>query len=197
MEIACQSELAFSAPPTTATPITGDSVHRVTSASKHGGRKRFSKMEKRESFKKGECYRCGNDHEAQSFPYKNSVCHKCNKMGHLARQGHSGQKNQPHQRKQTVTFVRAEPEMGVYTGYTCNAGGAKPIYVIVELCGKQRTYPSHWGCNIGVKYDDQTAQFSAFVIKGDKTPLLGRDWLKVLKQTGPTSSLLHEVRAIP
>ena len=34
---------------------------------------------------------------------------------------------------------------------------------------------------LDVKYDDQTAQLSAFVIKGDKTPLLGRDWLKVLK----------------
>ena len=34
---------------------------------------------------------------------------------------------------------------------------------------------------LDVKYDDQTAPFSAFVAKGDKTPLLGRDWLKVLK----------------
>ena len=94
-EKACQSELAFRDPPTTATPITGDSVHshRVTSASKHGGRKIFSKMEKRESSKKGECYRCGNDHETPSCPYRKSVCHKCNKVGHLARKYHSGQKN--------------------------------------------------------------------------------------------------------
>ena len=34
---------------------------------------------------------------------------------------------------------------------------------------------------LDVKYDDQTAHLSAFVFKGDKTPLLGRDWLKVLK----------------
>ena len=40
------------------------------------------------------------------------------------------------QRKQPVTFVSAEPEMGVYTAYTCNAGGAKPIYVTLELDGK-------------------------------------------------------------
>ena len=32
-----------------------------------------------------------------------------------------------------------------------------------------------------MKYDDQTAQLSAFVIKGDKAYLLGRDWLKVLQ----------------
>ena len=35
-----------------------------------------------------------------------------------------------------MTFVSAEPEMADYTVYTCNAGGAKPIYITVELCGK-------------------------------------------------------------
>ena len=34
---------------------------------------------------------------------------------------------------------------------------------------------------LDVKYDDQAAQLSAFVVKGDTTPLLGRGWLKVLK----------------
>ena len=42
MKMDCQSELVFRAPPTTATPITCDSVHRVT-ASKQGGRKRFTR----------------------------------------------------------------------------------------------------------------------------------------------------------
>ena len=32
-----------------------------------------------------------------------------------------------------MIFVGAEPEMGVYT---TGAGGAKPVYVTVELCGK-------------------------------------------------------------
>ena len=111
--------------------------------------------------------------------------------------------------------------MGVYTVYTCNAGGAKPIYVTLELDGKPvvmqldtgsakslipesiyqehlihrtvnksdvmlRTYnhepiPHIGVVTLDVKYDDQTAQLSAFVGKGDKTPLIGRDWLKVLK----------------
>ena len=81
MKMACHSELAFRAPPITATVITGDSVHIVTSSSKHGGRKRFHKTERRESSKKGECYRCGKDHEAQSCPDKKSVCQKCIKGG--------------------------------------------------------------------------------------------------------------------
>ena len=105
--------------------------------------------------------------------------------------------------------------------YTCNAGGAKPIYVTLELDGKPvvmqqdtglakslipeslyqkhlihrtvnkidvmlRTYnhepiPHIGVVTLDVKYDDQTVQLSAFVVKGDKTRLLGRDWLKVLK----------------
>ena len=93
-------------------------------------------MEKREIFKEDVCYCCANDHQVQSCPYKKSVCHKCNKVGHLARKCHSRQKNQPHQRKQLVTFVSAKQEMVFYTVYTCNAGGVKPIYVTVELCGK-------------------------------------------------------------
>ena len=52
-------------------------VHRITSASKHGGRETLNKMERRESFKKVECYRCGKDHEAESCPYKKNVCHMC------------------------------------------------------------------------------------------------------------------------
>ena len=56
--------------------------------------------------------------------------------GAFGKKSHSGQKNQPHQRKQLVTFVNAEQEMRVYTVYTCNAGGAKPIYVTVEFYGK-------------------------------------------------------------
>ena len=120
-----------------------------------------------------------------------------------------------------MTFASAEPEMGVYTVYTSYAGGAKPIYVTVDLCGKPvvmqldtgsakslipeslyqehlvhqtvnksdvmlRTYnhepiPHIGVVTLDVKYDDQTAQLSAFVVKGDKIPLLGRDRLKVLK----------------
>ena len=50
----------------------------------------------------------------------------------------------------------------------------------------QRTYNHELIPHIGVvtldlKYDDQIAQLLAFVVKGDKTPLLGRDWFKVLK----------------
>ena len=98
MEMTYQNELAFrpSLPPQPRpSPVTQCTV---TSASKHGGRKRFNKTERRESFKNGECYRCGNDHEAQSCPFKKSVCQKCTEMGHSARKYHSGQKNQPHQR---------------------------------------------------------------------------------------------------
>ena len=131
MEMAYQSESAFRALLTATTPITVDSVHMITSASKQGERKTFRKMERIESFKKGECYRCGNDHEAQSCPYRKSVCHKCNKVGHLARKCHSGQKKQPHQRKQLVTFVSAEPEMG-FTQCT-------PVMLV-----EQNPYKSMW-----------------------------------------------------
>ena len=102
-----------------------------------------------------------------------------------------------------------------------NPGGAKPIYIIVELCGKPvvmqldkgsatslipeslyqehlvhrtvnksdvmlRTYnheliPHTGVVTLDVKYDYHTAQLSAFVVKGDKALLLGRDWRKVLK----------------
>ena len=149
------------------------------------------------------------------------MCHKCHKVGHLARKCHSGLKNQPHQRKQTGDICKRRTRNGVYTMYSCNAGGAKPLYVTVELCGKpvvmqldtgsakslipESLYQEHLVhrtvnksdvmlhtynhepiphigfVTLDVKYDDQTAQLSAFVVKGDKTPLLGRDWLKVLK----------------
>ena len=62
MKMDCHSELAFSAPPTKTLPITSDSAHSVTLTSKHGGRKSLNKMERRDFFKKVECYRCGNDH---------------------------------------------------------------------------------------------------------------------------------------
>jgi hypothetical protein len=35
--------------------------------------------------------------------------------------------------------------------------------------------------HLDVKYENQIAQLSAFVVQGNKTPLLGRDWLKELK----------------
>ena len=35
-----------------------------------------------------------------------------------------------------MTFVSAEPEIGVCIVYICNAGGAKPTYVAVELFEK-------------------------------------------------------------
>ena len=102
--------------------------------------------------------------------------------------------------------------------YTCNAGGAKPIYVTVELCGKhvvmqldtgsakslipESQYQEHLVhptvnksdgmlctynhepiphigvVTLDVKYDDQTAQLSAFVVKATKHLYLEETGLK-------------------
>lgn len=96
---------------------------------------------------KRECYRCGGNHDPSSCKYKNEVCYKCQKKGHMAKVCKGKKKPQKQGRhgrrpdgKQRTHFVEESADQDdVYAMYHLSSDRKKSLKVDLELCGRKNT----------------------------------------------------------
>ena len=93
---------------------------------------------------KAECYRCGGQHKPHMCKHKESLCHNCNKKGHLAKKCHqrdkSGTRKSSHSRSthsrsthHIETDTDNEVEDSVYTMFTLPSSKQDPIQITVDV----------------------------------------------------------------
>ena len=93
---------------------------------------------------KAECYRCGGQHKPHMCKYKESLCHNCNKKGHLAKKCHqrdkSGTRKSSHSRSthsrsthHIETDTDNEVEDSVHTMFTLPSSKQDPIQITVDV----------------------------------------------------------------
>ena len=96
---------------------------------------------------KQECYRCSGKHDPSSCKYKNEVCYKCPKKGHMAKVCKGKKKPQKQGRhgrrpdgKQRTHFVEESADQDdVYAMYHLSSDRKKSLKVDLELCGRKNT----------------------------------------------------------
>ena len=93
---------------------------------------------------KQECYRCSGNHDPSCCKYKNEVCCKCQKKGHMAkvcrgkRKQETGKKKRKEDGKQRTHFVKEIADQDdVYAMYHLSGDRKKSFKVDLELCGRK------------------------------------------------------------
>ena len=80
-----------------------------------------------------ECYRCSGNHNPSSCKFKNEVCYKCQKKGHMAKVCRGKKKPPKH-------FVEESTDQDdVYAMYHLSGDRKKSFKVDLELCGRKNT----------------------------------------------------------
>ena len=94
---------------------------------------------------KRECYRCGGNHDPSGCKFKDEVCYKCQKKGHMAKVCR-GKKKPPKQDKrrrlqegkQRTHFVEESADQDdVYARHHLSSDRKKLFKVNLELCGRK------------------------------------------------------------
>ena len=89
-------------------------------------------MQKIFSAKKPTCYRCGGNHLAPSCRFKDSVCHGCNKKGHLIRCRNA--QRMPNKSSTNINEVVKDP---ISQLYMLPSSKTKPLKTLVNIDGKE------------------------------------------------------------
>lgn len=93
------------------------------------------------------CYRCGGFHrKLADCPFRNAICHKCQKKGHIARVCRS--KIDQMTAHAATRFVATEPEALVL--YTRSPDPVPPIQLNLQINGKPISFELDTGCAITV-----------------------------------------------
>lgn len=73
----------------------------------------------------GPCYRCGERHNAQTCKFKDTKCHSCEKMGHIAKTCRSKPKDKKQANRtlstKSTSYVAEDDSLGMYTVYSSSA----------------------------------------------------------------------------
>jgi len=95
---------------------------------------------------KWECYHCSRNHDPSRCKYKNEVCYKCQKKGHVAKVCRGKKKPQKQDKrgcwpdKQRTHFVEESADQDdVYAMYHLSSNQKKSFKVDLELCGRKTT----------------------------------------------------------
>ena len=98
---------------------------------------------------KRECYRCGGNHDPSGCKFKDDVCYKCQKKGHMAKvcrgkkkprqtQDKPRRRQKGKQRTQRTHFVEESADQDdVYAMYHLSSDRKKSFKVDLELCGRK------------------------------------------------------------
>ena len=110
---------------------------------------------KRKAEKKGASKRCGNKgHQPWECRYKDPTCHKCHKIGHLAKVCRSRSiDNQGGERKWIGSYVDTE-ERDKLPLYTINNKLNKPFLVDLHVKGKVKTFEVDSGAAVTMRSSD-------------------------------------------
>ena len=143
--------------------------------------------------RKQECYRCSGNHDPSSCKFKNEVCYKCQKKGHMAKvcrgkkkppkQGKSGRRPDG---KQRTHFVEENADQDdVYAMYHLSGDRKKSFKVDLELCGRKNTMEIDTGASKTILNEAtygrlrdvlgplQTTKAVLSTYTGEKIPVLG------------------------
>lgn len=142
---------------------------------------------------KRECYRCGGNHDPSSCKYKNEVCYKCQKKGHMAKVCKGKKKPQKQGRhgrrpdgKQRTHFVEESADQDdVYAMYHLSSDRKKSLKVDLELCGRKNTMEIDTGASKTILNEAtygrlrdalgplQTTKAALSTYTGERIPVLG------------------------
>ena len=141
---------------------------------------------------KRECYRyrCGGNHDPSSCKYKNEVCYKCQKKGHVCKGKKKPQKQGRHRRrpdgKQRTHFVEESADQDdVYAIYHLSSDRKKSLKVDLELCGRKNTMEIDTGASKTILNEAtygrlrdalgplQTTKAALSTYTGERIPVLG------------------------
>ncbi|XP_048860098.1 uncharacterized protein K02A2.6-like isoform X1 [Brienomyrus brachyistius] len=111
-----------------------------------------------------ECFRCGGKHYANECKFKESVCHSCKKVGHLAKQcktskfkRNPGQKSAKQFRAATNHLEnQAEESACAYNMYGIRSGDFPPVpyYATLDVNGQDITFEIDSGASTSVISED-------------------------------------------
>ena len=142
---------------------------------------------------KRECYRCGGNHDPSSCKYKNEVCYKCQKKGHMAKVCKGKKKPQKQGRhgrrpdgKQRTHFVEESADQDdVYAMYHLSSDRKKSLKVDLELCRRKNTMEIDTGTSKTILNEAtygrlrdalgplQTTKAALSTYTGERIPVLG------------------------
>ena len=142
---------------------------------------------------KRECYCCGGNHDPSSCKYKNEVCYKCQKKGHMAKVCKGKKKPQKQGRhgrrpdgKQRTHFVEESADQDdVYAMYHLSSDRKKSLKVDLELCGRKNTMEIDTGASKTILNEAtygrlrdalgplQTRKAALSMYTGERIPVLG------------------------
>lgn len=140
-----------------------------------------------------ECYRCGGNHDPSSCKFKNEVCYKCQKKGHMAKVCQTGKKKSQKQVKRgrrpdgkRTHFVEESADQDdVYAMYHLSSDRKKSFKVDLELCGRKNTMEIDTGASKTILNEAtyqrlrdalgplQTTMAVLTTYTGEKIPVLG------------------------
>ena len=140
-----------------------------------------------------ECYRCGGNHDPSSCRFKNEVCYKCQKKGHMPKVCQTGKKKSQKQVKRgrrpdgkRTHFVEESTDQDdVYAMYHLSSDWKKSFKVDLELCGRKNTMEIDTGASKTILNEAtyqrlcdalgplQTTMAVLTTYTGEKIPVLG------------------------
>ena len=115
------------------------------------------KTQKFSSAKKLTSYRCGGNHLAPSCRFKDSVCHGCNKKGHLVRCCRNAQRR-PSKSSTNIHEMEEEPISQVYM---LPSSKTKPLKTVVNINGKEVKMEIDTGASVSVMTHTSTKGYGA------------------------------------
>ena len=104
------------------------------------------KTQKFSSAKKITCYCCGGNHLAPSCRFKDSVCHGCNKKGHLVRCCKNAQRRSS---KSSMNIHELEEDL-ISQVYMLPSSKTKPLKTVVNINNKEVEMEIDTGASVSV-----------------------------------------------
>lgn len=155
-----------------------DAVHHV------------AKERKGKQQKSVECYRCGGPHFASDCGLKDSVCHNCQKRGHIAKvcRGKNKQKKEWGEKPGKATHHLQEEEepqeeecsFNMFNVHAISQPRADPIYATLKVNGADLKMEVDTGASVSVLSENAYHQ----LWKATKAPALKKSAIKLRTYTG-------------
>ncbi|XP_036002862.1 uncharacterized protein K02A2.6-like [Fundulus heteroclitus] len=165
-----------------------DTVHHVT------------KEKKGKQQKSVECYRCGGPHLASDCGFKDSVCHNCQKRGHVAKvcRGKNkkktdwgGKQNMSthHLQEEEEPQEEEESSYNMFNLHAISQPRAEPIYATVKVNGADLKMEVDTGASVSVLSKNTYHQ----LWQATKAPVLKKSDIKLRTYTGECISIIGAI----
>ncbi|XP_062374782.1 uncharacterized protein K02A2.6-like [Sardina pilchardus] len=142
--------------------INTKDIQQAHGAAQPDAVRHVSKDEKGKSQKSIECYRCGGTHFANDCGFKDSVCHNCQKKGHIAKMcrgtknkqrknwGTSKPNRSAHRLQGDEPEEEEESSFDMFNLHVISQSRAEPIYVALKVNGTDLKMEVDTGASVSV-----------------------------------------------